>query len=138
MDRIMIYEFIGLGSNPNKQLMNLAIQNFFTTLNNGFLKNKKKISVNYSQLIIKLLKQLQKDGFIRYFEIVSVKSHYRIEVYLSNFSKISSFKVLSKVQRRLYSQKLKPRNNDNLNYLYFSNSCSMPTKGFGECLFVIR
>jgi len=77
----MIYEFIGLGSNPNKQLMNLAIQNFFTTLNNGFLKNKKKISVNYSQLIIKLLKQLQKDGFIRYFEIVSVKSHYRIEVY---------------------------------------------------------
>ena len=99
----MIYEFIGLGSNPNKQLMNLAIQNFFTTLNNGFLKNKKKISVNYSQLIIKLLKQLQKDGFIRYFEIVSVKSHYRIEVYLSNYSKISSFKVLSKVQRRLYS-----------------------------------
>ncbi len=134
----MIYEFIGLGSNPGKQLMNLAIQNFFTTLNNGFLKNKKKISVNYSQLILRLLKQLQKDGFIRYFEIVSVKKHHRIEVYLSSFSKISSFKVLSKVQRRLYSQKLKPRNNGNLNYLYFSNSSSTFTKGFGECLFVIR
>ena len=91
----MIYEFIGLGSNPNKQLMNLAIQNFFTTLNNGFLKNKKKISVNYSQLIIKLLKQLQKDGFIRYFEIVSVKDITEL-IYLSNFQKFLLLKFFQR------------------------------------------
>lgn len=137
MDRMMNYGFISLGSNPNKLWMNLTILNFFQILNNGFLKRKTKICINYSQLTLKLLRQLQKDGFIRYFDVSRFQGRYIIKIYLSDFSKISSFKVLSKVQKRLQNQKIKTKGNLNFSCLYFSNS-SFLLENFGESLVTFR
>jgi len=133
----MNYEFISLGSSPNKLSMNLSVHNFFQTLNNGFLKRKTKICINYSQLALRLLRQLQKDGFVRYFDISPFQGRYIIKVYLSNFSKISSFKILSKVQKRFRNQKIKNKSNLNFSCLYFSNS-SFLLKNFGESLITFR
>jgi ribosomal protein S8 len=136
VDRIVIYEFTGLGSNPNKLLMNLALHNLFTTIESGFLKKKNKVLIAHSETTIRTLKYLQSEGFIRYFEIKVKKN--QIVVYLPNLSTYSSFKVLSKVQKRQHFSKKKSLNISNLNLVYFSNSCSYQKKTFGECLFILR
>ena len=118
--------------------MNLATHNLLQVLKTGFLKHKTKVTINYSQLTVKILKQFQSEGIIRYFEIISVKSHFRINIFLSNYSKLTSFKVLSKVQKRLYSKKSKIKDNLGLSSLYSSNSCSLLKSDFGESLFIIR
>ena len=104
----------------------------------AFSNNKTSISITcYNQIIFKILKQLQKDGVVRSFEILPVKNSYRINIFLSHFSKISSLKTMSKVEKRLYSKKRKSAGSG-FNYSFYSNSCSQFTKNFGECLITLR
>jgi ribosomal protein S8 len=138
--------------------MNTHTYKLFSALTTGFSKKLKKVSVEYSFTSFLILKRLQKENYIRFFDVYSEDKKYFINIYLPAYSSRSDWKTLSRIENRVFFKTLKNRgkgvvnlnemkkfseanaNKQNLALTIFSNSNFGVgfTKCFGECLFVIR
>jgi ribosomal protein S8 len=138
--------------------MNIHTYKLFSALTMGFSKRLKMISVEYSFTHLLILKRLQKENYIRFFDIYLKDKKHFINIYLSSHSFKSNWKTLSKVENRTFLKtpqihvKNKTKineikkfseinaNKQNLALTIFSNSNFGInfTKCFGECLFIIR
>lgn len=116
------------------------------------------VSIEYTYSYFLILKLLQKENFIRFFEVCLKGKKYYLNIYLSNRSYYTSWKSVSKVENKVYLKTFKThkKNNvkiskmknfalsnvskQNLSLVAFSNSNFglYFTKCFGECLFTIR
>jgi ribosomal protein S8 len=147
-----------LQTNARNRKMKIHTYKLFSALATGFSKKLKTISVEYSFTYFLILKRLQKENYIRFFNIYVKDKKYFIDIYLSSHSFKSSWRTLSKVENRVFLKTPKARKKNsaklnetkvflesntskqNLALTVFSNSNFGInfTKCFGECLFIIR
>ena len=138
--------------------MNINSYKLFSILAIGFSKRLKMVSIEYTYSYFLILKLLQKENFIRFFEVCLKGKKYYLNIYLSNRSYYTSWKSVSKVENKVYLKTFKTHkknnvkiskmknfalsnvNKQNLSLVAFSNSNFglYFTKCFGECLFTIR
>jgi len=86
--------------------MNHAVSELVCLLRNGQLAKKNKIVTNYSKMKQSILEILQKEGYIKSFNIIKVDSFDRIEIELAYFNGqpvIKEISVISKPGQRQYA-----------------------------------
>ena len=88
--------------------MNHAVSELVTSVKNGQLARKEKISTNFSNIKVKILEILKKNGFIKDFAITKDENSFdNIEIELSYFDGVAVIKdisVISKPGKRLYTK----------------------------------
>ena len=85
---------------------NHAVSELVTCLKNGQLARKERVITSSSNMKIRILDILKKDGFIKDYEVFDNGSFEEIEItlsYVGNKPVIKDIEVLSKPGKRLYS-----------------------------------
>jgi small subunit ribosomal protein S8 len=85
---------------------NHAVSELVTCLKNGQLARKERVITSSSNMKIRILDILKKDGFIKDYEVFDNGSFEEIEItlsYVNNKAVIKDIEVLSKPGKRLYS-----------------------------------
>ena len=85
---------------------NHAVSELVTCLKNGQLARKERVITSNSNMKIRILDILKKDGFIKEYEVFDNGSFEEIEItlsYVGNKAVIKDIEVLSKPGKRLYS-----------------------------------
>lgn len=143
MDKMIIYEIIDLGSNPNKRFI-LKIQYLEKLLSKiSHKKNtNKRILLKYSFFSWLLLKKLQKEGFIRFCIIKqvhsnSIKKSNNVFIGIYIVKPLNNLKLFSSKFRSTLKKKENFKENLGLNFNCNSNQ-SFITKNFGETFLILK
>jgi ribosomal protein S8 len=106
-------------------------QNVFAAIKTGLLTKATSITIIGSKAVIELLKTFEKDGLIRGFQIVNLKT-FKISIYLKYkqdmTSIISSIKSISTTKEKMYIKgKLIKKIKNTLNMYFISTKAGLQT-----------